>query len=109
MGNAMKTGLYVALLIVVLLVVGVIAQFAVENSSRTTDLTLDLYFVAWKLKEPASIPVLIASAFGGGFGLGLLLLLARVFKLGRRVRVLEREVALSGRSDAADGARTGWR
>ena len=44
--------------------------FTVQNASRTTDLSLDLYVVAYHLQEPQPIPHLLWAAFGIGLLVG---------------------------------------
>ena len=80
-----------------LLLVFVVAlsAFTVQNMGRTTDLSLDLYWAAWKLSQPVAVPVLLWSSFGAG------LLLAggwgwiRAVSLERKVRRLEHELAFN--------------
>lgn len=57
--------------IVGLLVVAAGALFAVQNSSRTTQLSFDLGVAAWQLAEPVSVPILIGITLGVGFVLGM--------------------------------------
>ena len=89
--------------LIVLLGGGVTALFAIQNSSRTVNLSLDLWVAAWQLQDPVSVPVLIAvSALSGAIVVGLPLLL-RSWRLGSRVRSLQQQV------DLADGASSEWR
>lgn len=82
--------------------------FWIQNSSRTTQLSLDLWFAAWQLSEPVSIPVLVAGSFAAGLALGVLLLGLPSWRNGRRARRLEAELALAGA--AGPGApRDAWR
>lgn len=77
--------------------------FVVQNSARTTQLSLDLGLVgAWQLGDPVSIPALIGVCFGGGFILGLLTMSGQAARLARRARRLEQQVAMGGapRTDA---------
>lgn len=68
--------------------------FIVQNSQRTTGLSLDLYFAAWQLQRPIAVPALLGITFGSGFALGAILFLARASALSRKVRDLERRAAL---------------
>ena len=43
-----------------------IALFTVQNLSRTSDLSLNLWLVAFKLKAPQPIPYMILASFGAG-------------------------------------------
>lgn len=84
-----------------LLVALTVTAFVVQNSSRSTDLSFDAYFAAWKLSSPVSVPAVMVFCFGSGalvawaFGLH-----ARV-QLARRVRQLEQEMALRGMPPAS--------
>jgi len=46
------------------------ALFTVQNASRTTDLSLDLFVVAYHLDQPQPIPHLLWIAFGAGLLIG---------------------------------------
>jgi len=50
-----------------LCVLTVAALFTVQNSGRTTDLSLDLYFWAWHLERDVVVPYLLWGTLGGGF------------------------------------------
>jgi uncharacterized membrane protein YciS (DUF1049 family) len=67
-----------------------------QNSSRTTDLSLNLGFAAWRLAEPVAVPALLATASGVGFVLGMFVFGAGWLRASRRARRAERQVALSG-------------
>ncbi|MCA9492826.1 MAG: hypothetical protein KC621_22990 [Myxococcales bacterium] len=82
-------------LVAVLLFGGSAALFAVQNSSRTTQLSFDLGVAAWQLSEPVSVPALIAVCVGIGFLLGAVPLGLRSLRLGSRVRELEANVAVN--------------
>lgn len=90
--------------IVLLVLLGALALvtglFAVQNSMRTTLLSLDLGFVAFQTAHPLSIPALLGATFGGGFLLALILVLPRFAAQGRRVRALERQIALTSPDQA---------
>lgn len=91
------------MLISTLLLVLVAVLFTIQNSSRLTDLSLDLGFVAFHLTEALPVPVLLWSALGvgllGGLAAGLWLR-ARAL---RKVRSLEQELAR-----ASLGGDDGW-
>ena len=57
-------------LVVVVSTAAVGALFTVQNASRTTDLSLDLFVVAYHLQEPQPIPHLLWAAFGIGLLVG---------------------------------------
>lgn len=50
----------------VTLVVLVLAMFVAQNMGRSTTLSIDLYFVAWRLSSPVAIPVLMGLCLGFG-------------------------------------------
>lgn len=58
------------LLVVVLLVLGVLSLFVVQNLGRTTDLSLDLWVWAAHLRQPVPVPWLLLGTFATGFLLG---------------------------------------
>lgn len=82
--------------------IAIIAAFTIQNSGRTVDLSLDLWFAAWKLSKPASASALVWGSFltGGGLVAGWALLRQR--GLSRRIRQLEQQIALSGGSSGGD-------
>lgn len=88
------------------LVLFAIAAFTVQNSSRTTQLSLDLYLGAWKLVDPAPIPMLMWGCFVLGALAAWAVGLRQSIALSRRVRQLEQEMALSGK--AATPKDGGW-
>ncbi len=57
-------------LLVLLFVAFVLALFLVQNHSRTSDLSLDLVFVAWHLARPIPVAVLALGSLIVGFLLG---------------------------------------
>ncbi|MBM4391867.1 MAG: LapA family protein [Deltaproteobacteria bacterium] len=75
-----------------------IVCFTVQNSSRTTDLSLDLYVGAWRLVDPAPIPMLMWGSFALGALAAWLYNFRKSITLSRRVRQLEQEMALAGRT-----------
>lgn len=86
-------------------VLGTGALFWIQNSSRTTQLSLDLGIAAWQLSEPVSVPALIAVSFGIGLLVGGLMFAVPSQRNARKARRLEAELALSG---AGAGERDGW-
>jgi hypothetical protein len=58
------------MLVLVLLVILFATLFTVQNSSRVTDLSLDLWFTAFHLSDSVPVPYLIWGAFGGGLLVG---------------------------------------
>lgn len=55
-----------------------LALFALQNSAREVEISLDLGFAAWKLSRPLNAPTLLAIGFGSGLlTAGLLKLLFR--------------------------------
>ncbi len=78
-----------------------IVCFTVQNSSRTTELSLDLYLGAWKLVDPAPIPMLMWGSFALGALGAWLYNFRKGLALSRRVRQLEQEMALAGRTAAS--------
>lgn len=85
-------GAVAGILLVVLAALG--ALFVVQNSSRTTQLSLDLGIAAWQLEQPVTIPALIGISFGVGVVTGLLSVTPRMFRLSARVRQLEQQAAI---------------
>lgn len=83
----------VAVVVVLILALG--ALFVVQNSARTTQLSLDLGAAAWQLERPVSIPALIGICFGAGLLLGGGWGGVRILRLGSRVRQLEQQATLS--------------
>ena len=79
----------VAIVLAVFAVVTVGTLFVVQNSSRETQLSLDLGFRAWQLGTPVSVPVLIATCFGAGGVVAGLPLLLRSLRLQSKLRRLE--------------------
>lgn len=91
-----------------LLIVTVGAAFTVQNMGRTTALSLDLYWAAWKLAQPVAVPVLIWSSFGAGLLLAGTWGWLRGVALERKVRRLEHEAAFNvPKDDWTRGAKSG--
>jgi uncharacterized integral membrane protein len=86
----------IIVLVLVVIVVGLILLFVVQNSARTTQLSLDLGFAAWKLDTPVQVTLLIGVSFLVGFLGGVVLFVPRLLRQGRQVRSLERQVTLGG-------------
>jgi len=95
----MRSRLTIVLLVLAAVVVFVGVLFVMQNSARSTQLSLNLGFAAWQLGQPISMPALIGISFGGGVLITLIATLPRLGRLGRRVRALERQVALGGGQD----------
>lgn len=79
--------------------VGVSALFWLQNEAQTAILSLNLYFAAWTFSAPVPVATLVLGAAGAGLVVGLVLGGASGLANGRRVRALERELALGGRRD----------
>ena len=84
-------------LLLSLLALGVGALFWLQNSLRLVDLSLDLYFVAFKLQEPAPLPSVLLFAFGLGLLVGMLFMIP--LRGGRRP---EPPVSRGGSAPAGD-------
>lgn len=85
-----------SIILLLVLVLGALAAlFSVQNSARATQLSLDLGFVAWQLKDPVAVPVLIGVSLGVGLVLGLGVGFVWVVRLRRDVRELEQRLTLS--------------
>ena len=86
------SGRWIAILLL-LFTAAVGALFTIQNVERVTDLSLNLWVVAFQLQGPQPIPYLLWGAFGGGLllagGVGTI----QRMGLQRRVRDLEQEVA----------------
>jgi len=80
-------------LIVVATVVG--ALFTLQNLDRTSDLSLDLWVVAYHLSEPQPVPYLLWGAFAAGLLLGGGWSILGRLSAQARVRGLEQQVARS--------------
>ena len=81
------------MLIGIVLTVAIGALFTIQNSLRLTTLSLNLWVVAFELKDPQPVPYLLLGAFGVGLllagGIGSL----NRMGLQRRIRQLEHDVA----------------
>ena len=54
-----------------------VGLFVLQNSARATQLSIDLWFVAFQLSEPVSIPLLMGLSALVGFLLGVLVVLPK--------------------------------
>ena len=71
------------------------ALFVIQNSSRTTELSLDLWFTAFQLQEPAPVLALMGiSALLGAVVVGLPLVL-RLWRQAGRLRALQQQVDIA--------------
>ena len=82
-------------LIVLGLAVAFIALFTIQNLGRTSDLSLNLWVVAYKLKEPQPIPYMLLAAFGSGLLIAGILGSLNRLGVQRKLRTLEQEAARS--------------
>jgi hypothetical protein len=80
-------------LIVLVLAGGIGGLFTVQNSSRLTDLSLNLWVVAFELSEPLPVPYLVLGAFGAGLILAGALASFNRMGLQRRLRDFEHQPA----------------
>ena len=83
------------ILIVLVPTVALGALFTIQNSSRVTDLSINLWVVAFELAEPQPVPFLILGAFGAGLILAGALGSFNRMGLQRKLRELERQAAQS--------------
>jgi len=94
---------YAAIAVLLLLGVGVVYLFVIQNGARTTQLSLNLFVLAYELKQPIQIPALIGITAGVSFAVGLVPTLIWGMGKASKARRLEREIALSG------GDQDAWR
>ena len=73
-----------------------LALFTIQNLGRTSELSLDLWIVAYKLSQPQPIPFMLLAAFGAGLLLAGFLGIFQRMGLAKRIRELEREAATAG-------------
>lgn len=90
--------------ILVLVVLFVAIAFVTQNLSRATPLSLNLGFVAWQLRQPVAVPVLMGICFGGGLLVAGLLALVRDGSQRDRIERLEQELVLA-RAHVTEGPR----
>jgi len=84
---------------IVVLVIFVAILFTIQNSARTTDLSLDLGLVAFHLKEGLPVPVLLWSCLGLGLLGGAVVGLRMRSGAMRKVRELEQQLARASLGD----------
>ena len=85
--------------LLIVITLGVSALFWFQNQAQTAILSLNLYFGAWTFNGPLPVATLMLGSAGVGLIVGLILGGASGVANGRKVRALEREVALGGRRD----------
>jgi hypothetical protein len=78
--------------------IGAAVLFLMQNSGRTTQLSLDLWLAAWQLGEPVSITTVMGVSFAAGFLVCTVLALWRTLVSRKQVRKLQQQLALSGDS-----------
>lgn len=93
-----------------LLVAGAgLGLFWVQNSSRTTQLSIDVGVAAWQLREPVPVPALIVACVGIGVLGAAIPLSLRSWRLSGKIGELERRLAvadLERPQTASGGTRT---
>jgi len=92
MSGARKLSLAITLFLV-LAVGGVATLFTIQNSSRMTDLSLDLFVFATHLQQPVSVPMLLWVAFGVGLSLGVVSSVVSRVRMSSRMSDLEMRAA----------------
>lgn len=90
------------------LVAATVVAFTIQNNGRTVELSLDIGFAAWKLARPATASAVVWGSFGAGVLLAATVGFVRRRALVRKVRQLEQQLAMSGRSSSSTGA-SDWR
>lgn len=83
-------------LILLVFAAAFLALFTVQNLSRTSELSLDLGLVAYKLAEPQPIPYMLLTAFGAGLLLAGFLGIFQRMGMTKQIRNLERDAATAG-------------
>jgi len=78
------------------------AMFTVQNSSRTTLLSFDVYFAAWELSRPVPVSAVVWASVAVGALLVWIMGLRRRITMGRTIARLEQEALLrsAGRAEA---------
>ncbi len=76
-------------LLVILLVGGVIAAFAIQNLHELIELELNVGFTRFSTQAPIAVPWLLFGTFGGGFLVGILMMVGRVVASSRWINDLE--------------------
>ena len=85
--------------LLLVITVGVSALFWAQNQAQTAILSLNLYFGAWTFSGPIPVATLMLGSLALGLVVGLSLGGLQSPSNGRKVRSLERELALGGRRD----------
>ena len=85
--------------LLLVITVGVSALFWAQNQAQTAILSLNLYFGAWTFSGPIPVATLMLGSLALGLVVGLSLGGLQSLSNGRKVRSLERELALGGRRD----------
>ena len=81
--------------------------FYLQNSLRTVDLSLDLYFAAWRLDSPAPVPAVVLVSFGLGLALGVAVMTLAWRRAASRVADLEIRLARSSGGSSGGGGAAG--
>jgi hypothetical protein len=95
----------------VLLKLGLVAAavlFTIQNMSRTSGLSLDLWAVGFELGEPQPIPFLIWSALAAGLVLGIGWGVQGRRQFMRRIRQLEAELVRQELGRSPEPESTDW-
>ena len=95
---------WIAMLVLLAALGGVGTLFVLQNGARTTQLSLDVGFAAWKLEQPISVPALVGICFGAGFLGGALVFGVRGMRLASKMRRLEQELAVSSAVTGSSGS-----
>ena len=92
----MSTRTLAILTAAVVFVAGALAAlFVIQNGGRTTQLSLDLYVIAWQLKAPVPVSLLTLASFAVGALLGGGVFGLRWLSASRRAANLQRRLDLS--------------
>jgi uncharacterized integral membrane protein len=89
-------------LILLCLAAAFVALFTVQNMGRESELSLNLWVVAYKLKAPVPIPYMLLTAFGSGLLLAGFLGIIQRMGLARKLRDLEQDTARSSLREPDD-------
>ena len=89
-------------LFVLCLAAAFIALFTIQNLSRTSDLSLNLWVVAFKLKTPQPIPFMLLASFGSGLLLAGFFGILNRMGLQRRLREAEGQAARNSAQPSED-------
>ena len=79
--------------------VGVAAAFVAQNAARTTQLSLNLGFMANELKSPISVMALVGGAFVLGGLLSAAFFIWSNWGVKSKVRALQRQLAVADAGD----------